>query len=59
MNTVGNCIPSPQQAPHAPAGATAQCNDGTSSFKADAAPAPDTGASPAGSDARRQASTTR
>ncbi|MFI8664629.1 DUF3761 domain-containing protein [Rhodococcus qingshengii] len=32
INTAGNCIPSPQHAPQAPAGATAQCNDGTYSF---------------------------
>lgn len=32
INTAGNCIPSPRQAPSAPAGATAKCSDGTYSF---------------------------
>ena len=32
INVDGNCIPSPVQAPTAPAGATAQCRDGTWSF---------------------------
>lgn len=32
INTAGNCIPSPRQAPSAPSGATAKCSDGTYSF---------------------------
>lgn len=32
INVDGNCIPSPTSAPSAPAGATAQCRDGTYSF---------------------------
>ena len=32
VNVDGNCIPGPRPAPSAPAGATAQCNDGTYSF---------------------------
>jgi hypothetical protein len=32
INTAGNCVPSPVQAPSAPAGATAQCRDGSYSF---------------------------
>jgi hypothetical protein len=32
VNVDGNCIPRPVSAPSAPAGATAQCNDGTYSF---------------------------
>lgn len=32
LNTAGNCIQSPTTAPSAPAGATAECRDGTYSF---------------------------
>jgi hypothetical protein len=32
INVDGNCISSPRKAPSAPAGATAQCRDGTYSF---------------------------
>jgi hypothetical protein len=32
INSSGNCVHRPEQAPAAPAGATAQCNDGTYSF---------------------------
>ncbi|NLE79257.1 MAG: DUF3761 domain-containing protein [Rhodococcus sp.] len=32
VNADGNCIPEPVQAPTAPAGATAHCNDGTYSY---------------------------
>ncbi|WP_328810656.1 DUF3761 domain-containing protein [Rhodococcus sp. NBC_00294] len=32
INSAGNCVQSPMSAPSAPAGASAQCNDGTYSF---------------------------
>lgn len=32
LNTAGNCIASPQSGPQAPAGASAQCEDGTYSY---------------------------
>lgn len=32
INSDGNCVPRPQHAPSAPAGATAKCEDGTYSF---------------------------
>jgi hypothetical protein len=32
INSDGNCVESPTYAPSAPAGATAECNDGTYSF---------------------------
>jgi hypothetical protein len=32
INSDGNCVHRPEQAPAAPAGATARCNDGTYSF---------------------------
>lgn len=32
VNSDGNCVHRPEQAPSAPSGATAQCNDGTYSF---------------------------